>query len=243
MKSLRLRRYGSNVCDLLSWFIASRPSLWSRSSRLSMLSMRRSERVPKSHRGCTHCHELETLYLSSRPWRRSAQSTLTNKSRLKLLHRREENLQDLFSTSRASVVQLAKDEGRYVQFLQGVIIQGFLQILEPTVVVYARPQDVELVKQAASNAQESYTEISGRKVEYEVEGSLSDDAWVFDCPLDMLKAQIFASSLALVVSSWSVARVVSLSIIRWMSVCGCLRTGWVAVVLFNMLQVFSYHGF
>ncbi|KAG6878476.1 hypothetical protein C0993_006318 [Termitomyces sp. T159_Od127] len=107
---------------------------------------------------------------------RIAQSTLTNKSRLKLLHRREENLQDLFSTSRAAVVQLAKDEGRYVQFLEGVIVQGFLQILEPTVAVYARPQDVELVKQAASNAQKSYTEISGRNVEYEVEGSLSDDA-------------------------------------------------------------------
>ncbi|KAH0579093.1 V-type proton ATPase subunit E [Termitomyces sp. J132] len=107
---------------------------------------------------------------------RIAQSTLTNKSRLKLLHRREEHLQDLFSTSRAAVVQLAKDEGRYVQFLEGVIIQGFLQILEPTATVYARPQDVEIVKQAAANAQKSYTEISGRKVECEVEGVLSDDA-------------------------------------------------------------------
>ncbi|KAG6873719.1 hypothetical protein C0995_012183 [Termitomyces sp. Mi166 len=107
---------------------------------------------------------------------RIAQSTLTNKSRLKLLHRREEHLQDLFSTSRAAVVKLAKDEGRYVQFLQGVIVQGFLQILEPSVTVYARVQDVELVKQAAANAQKSYTEISGRNIEYEVEGSLSDDA-------------------------------------------------------------------
>ncbi|KAG6895393.1 hypothetical protein C0992_001526 [Termitomyces sp. T32_za158] len=107
---------------------------------------------------------------------RIAQSTLTNKSRLKLLHRREENLQDLFSESRAAVVQLSKDEGRYVQFLEGVIVQGFLQILEPTVVIYARQQDVDVVKQAASNAQKSYTEISGRNVEYEVEGSLSDDA-------------------------------------------------------------------
>ncbi|KAG6918103.1 hypothetical protein DXG01_016556 [Tephrocybe rancida] len=105
-----------------------------------------------------------------------AQSTLTNKSRLKLLHRREEHLQELFSTSRAAVVQLAKDEGRYVQFLEGVIVQGFLQILEPSVTVHARPQDVEIVKQAAASAQTAFLEISGREIEHDVEGTLADDA-------------------------------------------------------------------
>ncbi|KAG6828444.1 hypothetical protein H0H92_007972 [Tricholoma furcatifolium] len=104
-----------------------------------------------------------------------AQSTLTNKSRLKLLHRREEHLQELFSTSRSAVIQLSKDESRYVQFLEGVIVQGFLQVLEPTVTVHARPQDVEIVEKAAASAQSSYTEISGRKVEYSVEGTLSKD--------------------------------------------------------------------
>jgi V-type H+-transporting ATPase subunit E len=37
----------------------------------------------------------------------SAQSTFTNKSRLKLLHRREEHLQDLFETARKSLLDLA----------------------------------------------------------------------------------------------------------------------------------------
>ncbi|PBK95328.1 ATPase V1/A1 complex subunit E [Armillaria gallica] len=104
-----------------------------------------------------------------------AQSTLTNKSRLKLLHQREQHLQELFSTSRASVLTLAKDDGRYVQFLEGFISQGFLQLLEPSVTLFARKQDVSLVEKAAANAATTYKEISGREVKYTIEGSLGGD--------------------------------------------------------------------
>ncbi|KAJ7043323.1 ATPase, V1/A1 complex, subunit E [Mycena alexandri] len=104
-----------------------------------------------------------------------AQSTLTNKSRLKLLHRREEHLQDLFSTSRTSVLTLAKDEGRYVQFLEGVIVQGFLQVMEPSTTIHVRARDVDLAGQAAAGAAETYKELSGREMKFEVEGSLAED--------------------------------------------------------------------
>ena len=53
----------------------------------------------------------------------STQSTQTNKSRLRLLQRREEHLQDLFETARESVSKLAEDEGRYQQLLEGLILQ------------------------------------------------------------------------------------------------------------------------
>lgn len=105
----------------------------------------------------------------------SAQSTLTNKSRLKLLHRREEHLQDLFSTSRANVVALAKDDGRYVQFLEGVIVQGYLQVFESSVTVHSRKRDVALAEQAAAGAAETYKQLSGRDISFNVEGTLSDD--------------------------------------------------------------------
>ncbi|KAG5645936.1 hypothetical protein DXG03_004725 [Asterophora parasitica] len=105
-----------------------------------------------------------------------AQSNLTNKSRLKLLHRREEHLQELFASSRAAVVELAKDEGRYQQFLEGVIVQGFLQVLESSVTVHSRAKDEELAKKAAEGAATAYKEISGREVQWAVEGSLSDDS-------------------------------------------------------------------
>lgn len=105
----------------------------------------------------------------------SAQSTLTNKSRLKLLQRREEHLQDLFTTSRSSIATLAKDDGQYVQFLEGIIVQGYLQLLEPSAIVYSRKRDTELVKRAAETAVRRYKEISGRDIKVDVEGTLSDE--------------------------------------------------------------------
>ncbi|KAI0036402.1 ATPase V1/A1 complex subunit E [Vararia minispora EC-137] len=104
-----------------------------------------------------------------------AQSNLTNKSRLKLLHRREEHLQDLFQTARNEIVKLAKDEARFVQFLEGVILQGLLQLLEPSATVFAREKDVGIAKRAAEGAKARYTEMSEREVEVDVEGSLNDD--------------------------------------------------------------------
>ncbi|KAM5537137.1 hypothetical protein V8D89_009283 [Ganoderma adspersum] len=103
-----------------------------------------------------------------------AHSTLTNKSRLKLLQQREEHLQDLFTTARGSIDELANDEARYVQFLEGIIVQGFLAQLEPEVTVHAREKDVEIVRRAADGAARQYDEISGRTVKPTVEGSLSN---------------------------------------------------------------------
>ncbi|KAA1477786.1 ATPase V1/A1 complex subunit E [Dentipellis sp. KUC8613] len=104
-----------------------------------------------------------------------AQSTLTNKSRLKLLQRREEHLQDLFQTSRVAILELASNEGQYIQFLEGVLVQGFLQLLEPDVTVYARAKDEDAVGKAVEAAKKSYNDISGREVEVAVDASLSDE--------------------------------------------------------------------
>ncbi len=92
-----------------------------------------------------------------------------------MLHQREQHLQELFSTSRGSVLTLAKDDGRYVQFLEGFISQGFLQLMEPSVTLFARKQDVSLVEEAAASAAQTYKEISGREVKYSIEGSLGGD--------------------------------------------------------------------
>lgn len=105
----------------------------------------------------------------------SAQSTLTNKSRLKLLHRREEHLQDLFASARSAVSALATDDARYVQFLEGVIVQGLLQVMEPSVTVHVRKRDLGLAQRAAEQAVRAFQELSGREVKCAVEGTLADD--------------------------------------------------------------------
>ncbi len=117
---------------------------------------------------------------------------MTNKSRLKLLQQREEHLQDLFATARSSIVELSAEEGRYVQFLENVAVQGFLSLLEPEVTVHTREKDVEIAERAVENAKNVYTEISGRTVKTSVNGSLSNDLYV-SCSLPalcLLKAEM-----------------------------------------------------
>ncbi|KAE9392916.1 ATPase, V1/A1 complex, subunit E [Gymnopus androsaceus JB14] len=105
-----------------------------------------------------------------------AQSTLTNKSRLRLLHRREEHIQDLFATCRSQVVTLSSsDTDAYSDFLVGVLTQGYLYLMEPSVVVHSRKSDVTVVEEAAFTAAEKYKEISGRDIKVDVKGTLNDD--------------------------------------------------------------------
>ena len=62
------------------------------------------------------CGDSRCLFLS-------AQSTSTNKSRLRVLQAREQLLQDLFTEARSKVSGLSVDEGRYSQLLEGIIVE------------------------------------------------------------------------------------------------------------------------
>lgn len=108
---------------------------------------------------------------------RSAQSNLTNKSRLRLLHHREEQIQELFATARLQIVTSAEDEGRYSQFLEGAIIQGFLQLMEPNVTLIVREKDLERAQKAAEAAAETYSQLSGRQVAFVAQGILNDERY------------------------------------------------------------------
>ncbi|KAF8751238.1 ATPase V1 A1 complex subunit E [Rhizoctonia solani] len=82
-----------------------------------------------------------------------AQSTQTNKSRLKLLHAREQHLSELFTNARNQLLELSKDEQKYEDLLKSIIVQGLLSLLEPSATVSARPKDVGLVEKAVQAAQ------------------------------------------------------------------------------------------
>jgi V-type H+-transporting ATPase subunit E len=142
-----------------------------------MRSSKRSGRAQKLRKRCAHQDAFLIPLTASHQLAcpDSLQSTLTNKSRLRLLHRREEHLQDLFALARAQIADLADDEARYVQFLEGVIVQGLLQLLEPSATVYARPRDQAIAVRAIDGATKTYLEISGRQVELELDVSLGDD--------------------------------------------------------------------
>ena len=84
----------------------------------------------------------------------------------------------MFAASRSSLLKLTEDEGRYVQFLEGVIVQGFLQVMEPSVIVHTRKRDVALGGRAAESAAKHYQDFTGKETSFEVEGTLSDDMYV-----------------------------------------------------------------
>ncbi|CUA70747.1 V-type H+-transporting ATPase subunit E [Rhizoctonia solani] len=105
-----------------------------------------------------------------------AQSTQTNKSRLKLLHAREQHLSDLFTNARNQLLDLSKDEQKYEDLLKSVIVQGLLSLLEPLATVYSREKDVALVQKAVQAAQAEYKDISGRDVQVDVEGNLPENS-------------------------------------------------------------------
>ena len=92
---------------------------------------------------------------------------------MRLLYRREEHLQDLFAAARTQIARLADDEARYVQFLESVIVQGLLQLLESSATVYARAKDEAISALSLDGAKKTYFDISGREVEIELDASLS----------------------------------------------------------------------
>jgi len=105
----------------------------------------------------------------------SAQSTITNKSRLKLLHKREEILQQIFATLREPPTSLCEMGSKYDDFLEGVIVEGFLHVMEPTVAIHCRKSDVKNVNTAAIKASKTYQDLSGMGITFEVLGSIADD--------------------------------------------------------------------
>lgn len=75
------------------------------------------------------------------------------------------------------------------------MVQGFLQLLEPEVIIHVREVDANIAKQAADGASKQYFEISGRQVKYEVVTSLSSDLYA-KLPTSPTSAHVLSAVLA-----------------------------------------------
>ncbi|KAK0155120.1 V-type proton ATPase subunit E 1 [Merluccius polli] len=75
-------------------------------------------------------------------------SNLMNQARLKVLKARDDMIVDLLNDARQRLADIALDPARYTTLLEGLILQGFYQLLEPKVTVRCRQQDVEIVQAA-----------------------------------------------------------------------------------------------
>lgn len=75
-------------------------------------------------------------------------SNLLNQARLKVLKARDDMISELLVEARQELSEIAKDQSRYSALLEGLIMQGFYQLLEPKVTVRCREQDVAMVQAA-----------------------------------------------------------------------------------------------
>ncbi|XP_014856348.1 PREDICTED: V-type proton ATPase subunit E 1 isoform X2 [Poecilia mexicana] len=83
-------------------------------------------------------------------------SQLKNQARLKVLKARDD--MDLLNEARQRIADIVKDPDRYTKLLEGLVLQGFYQLLEPKVTIRCRQQDVDMVQAAVNKNVAVYKE-------------------------------------------------------------------------------------
>uniref|UniRef100_A0A8C2HTJ1 ATPase H+ transporting V1 subunit E1b n=1 Tax=Cyprinus carpio TaxID=7962 RepID=A0A8C2HTJ1_CYPCA len=76
-------------------------------------------------------------------------SNLMNQARLKVLKARDDMISDLLNDARQRLANVARDPSRYAALMDGLVLQGFYQLLEPKVTIRCRKQDVGTPPSAA----------------------------------------------------------------------------------------------
>ncbi|XP_036433026.1 V-type proton ATPase subunit E 1 [Colossoma macropomum] len=75
-------------------------------------------------------------------------SNLMNQARLKVLKARDDMISDMLNEARQRLANVARDPSRYSALMDGLVLQGFYQLLEPKVTIRCRKQDLALVQAA-----------------------------------------------------------------------------------------------
>ena len=79
-------------------------------------------------------------------------STVSNKTRLKVLAARQDLLEEIFERARGKLADGTKDKAKYQVVLKDLILEGFYALDEPQLMVRARKHDFELVEKAIERA-------------------------------------------------------------------------------------------
>lgn len=91
-------------------------------------------------------------------------STVSNKTRLRVLGARQELLDSIFEDAQKKLAEGAKDKGKYQKTLKGLILEGFHALNESELQVRARKADYEIVKKAIADAEKEYKKDTGKDI-------------------------------------------------------------------------------
>ncbi len=96
------------------------------------------------------------------------QSTMSNKTRLKVLSARQDLLDKLFEQAREKLGEQGK-KGDYEETLKGLILEGMYLMCEKKLGLRCKKDDQEKVEKAAKKAAEEYKENMGSECECKVD--------------------------------------------------------------------------
>jgi V-type H+-transporting ATPase subunit E len=97
-------------------------------------------------------------------------STLSNKTRLRLLSARQELLDDLFEQANNKLADITTDEAKYQDILKNLILEGLYALNEAKISVRCRSKDDDVVRKAADAAQAEYKDkMNGRETEIKID--------------------------------------------------------------------------
>ncbi|KAL6858076.1 V-ATPase V1 sector subunit E [Amphichorda felina] len=98
-------------------------------------------------------------------------STVSNKTRLKVLAARQELLDSIFEEAQKKLADGVKDKAKYQKTLKGLILEGFYALNEPELKVRARKKDYDTVKKAITEAEQEYK----KEVGTDIKGSIDEE--------------------------------------------------------------------
>ncbi|KAF8241512.1 vacuolar ATP synthase subunit E [Wilcoxina mikolae CBS 423.85] len=100
-----------------------------------------------------------------------SRSTVTNKTRLKVLMARQQLLDEIFEQARGNLCDVSKDETNYTVILKNLILEGLFALSEDSVRVRCRKKDAAVMKDALSLATKEYKDMCGQDISMTVDES------------------------------------------------------------------------
>lgn len=98
-------------------------------------------------------------------------STVSNKTRLRILSARQSLLDELFESAQKKLGEYSKDKGKYQEIVKNLILEGLYALNEASVQVRARKADYEVVRKAIPEAVKEYKAKVGKDVAVTIDES------------------------------------------------------------------------
>lgn len=111
-------------------------------------------------------------------------STVSNKTRLKVLSARQEILDGIFEAAQSKLGEATKDQDKYEQILKNLMLEGFYALNEKKVQIRVREADKELAQKAIEDAKAEYKNNVNKDIEVTIDENqyLSEGWYVYSIP-------------------------------------------------------------